>query len=125
MKYTLLELTQAVLSSMDSDEINSITDTVESQQVVQVIKTVYDDIISRAGLESNKAPFNLVPTTDPLAPVMMTKPDNIDRINFIKYNTQDVDDTAPVWADVHYLPFMDFVDFIHQYDLDETNVDSF
>src|SRR5882724_2847159 len=110
MKYTLLELTQAVLSSMDSDEINSINDSVESQQVVEVIKTVYDDIISRGDLESNKAPFNLTPSNDPSTPVLMTKPANIDHIHWIKYDSQDADDTAPVWVDMIYLQFMDFLD---------------
>jgi hypothetical protein len=125
MKYTLLELTQSVLSSMDSDEINSINDTVESQQVVEVIKTVYDDIISRGDLESNKAPFNLTPSGDPLKPVLMTKPENIDHVHWVKYNCMDSDDTDPVWRDMTYLPFMDFIDYMHQYHPTETDMSSF
>jgi len=125
MKYTLLELTQSVLSSMDSDEINSINDTVESQQVVEVIKTVYDDIISRGDLESNKTPFNLTASGDPTKPVLMTKPENIDHIHWIKYNTILFGDTDPTWTEMRYLPFMDFIDYMHQYNTTETNVATF
>lgn len=125
MKYTLLELTQAVLSSMDSDEVNSITDTVESQQVVEVIKTVYDDIISRGDLTTNKTPFNLTASTDPLKPIIMTKPEGIERIEWIKYDTQDLDDTIPHWTDLTYLPPVDFIDYMHSGNLEGDNIESF
>lgn len=125
MKYTLLELTQAVLSSMDSDEINSINDTPESLQVVEVIKTVYDDIITRGDLTTNKILFNLDASGDTSKPVLMTKPDNIDRIEWLKYDTQDADDTTPVWNLMTYLPVADFIDYIHSYNQDEDDVDSF
>lgn len=38
MKYTLLELTQRILESMNSDEVNSIGDTEESMTVANIIK---------------------------------------------------------------------------------------
>jgi len=125
MKYTLLELTQAVLSSMDSDEINSITDTPESQQVVAVLKTVYDHIISRGDLTSNKILFNLAASTDVNKPVLMTKPTNIDRMEWLKYNTVLAANTDPDWAEMVYLPVEDFMEYTHQYNLSETNVKSF
>lgn len=125
MKYTLLELTQAVLSSMDSDEINSITDSVESQQVVEVIKTVYDDIISRGDLTTNKTIFNLTASTDPLKPILMTKPENIERIEWVKYDTQDLDDTVPNWTNLTYLPPVDFIDYMHSGNLEGDDIESF
>lgn len=125
MKYTLLELTQSVLSSMDSDEINSISDSVESQQVVAIIKTVYDDIISRSDLMSNKIPFNLVPSGDAAKPVLMLKPEGIDRIEWLKYDCILLGGPNPVWKDMTYLPVETFVEHIHQYNPSETNVDTF
>ncbi len=125
MKYTLLELTQAVLSSMDSDEINSISDSVESQQVVEVIKTVYDDIISRGDLTTNKMVFNLEASTDPLKPILMTKPEGIERIEWIKYDTRGFEDTVPSWTNMTYLPPIDFIDYMHAHNQDDTNVETF
>ena len=125
MKYTLLELTQTVLSSMDSDEVNSINDTVESQQVVEVIKTVYDDIISRGDLTTNKTVFNLTASTNPLQPIIMSKPENIERIEWVKYDTRDVDDTTPNWTNLTYLPPVDFIDYMHSGNLEGTEIEDF
>lgn len=125
MKYTLLELTQAVLSSMDSDEISSINDTVESQQVVEVIKTVYDDIISRGDLQNNKVLGNLNPSNDITKPIVMSKPDTIDRIEWIKYDTRLVGDTVPAWVEMSYMRPGDFIDYMHQFNENESYVDAF
>lgn len=125
MQYTLLELTQDVLSSMDSDEINSISDTPESQQVVKVIKTVYDDIISRSDLVTNKTLFNLVASNDTDRPVLMSKPETIDRIEWLKYNAFTADDPEANWQYVVYLPPEDFIQITQQYNTLDTDVETF
>lgn len=110
---------------MDSDEINSISDTPESLQVVQILKTVYDDIISRGDLTSNKTLFNLTSSTTNTQPVLMTKPTNIDRMEWLKYNSILNLETDPAWAEMKYLPVEDFINYTHRYNISETNVDSF
>jgi hypothetical protein len=110
---------------MDSDEVTSINDTVESLQVVEVIKTVYDDIISRGDLTTNKTPFNLTASESVLQPILMTKPTNIERVEWIKYDTRDVDDTEANWTTLTYLPPVDFVDHMHSGNQSGTNVGTF
>lgn len=109
MRYTLLQLTQDVLSSIDGDEINSISDTTESLQVVTIIKTCYDDIQSRAELPIQKTLFNLTASGDATYPTLMTKPTTIDHIEWLKYNCVEDGDTDPVWKELTFLdiePFM-------------------
>ncbi len=125
MRYTLLELTQDILSSMDSDEINSISDTPESLQVVKVIKTVYDDIISRGDLQSNKTLFNFTPSNDTSKPVLMYKPDNIDRIEWLRYNTFLQGDTDAAWRDITFIPIEHFIEQMQMGNVTETNMESF
>jgi hypothetical protein len=125
MKYTLPELTQDVLSSLDSDEINSIGDTSESQQVVKVLKAVYDDIISRSDLVSNKTLFTLDASADVDKPVMMTKPETIDKIEYLRYNKVLDGDTDPVWTDLKYLPVRAFLEHVQQFSPSESDVDTF
>jgi len=125
MKYTLLELTQAVLSSMDGEEINSINDSIESQQVVEVIKTVYDDILSRGGILKNKAPFNLDASNDTTKPVLMSVPADIESIEWIKYDTRQATDTVPVWNTLTFMPLVDFIDYMHGFNQSETYVKTF
>jgi len=125
MKYTLLGIVQTVLSSMDSDEVNSINDTVESQQVVEIVKSVIDDIISRSDLNSNKTLFNLVASTDPTKPIVMTRPDGIDRVDWIKYDCQKLGDVVPNWVVIQYLPVDQFIDYMHQWNQNYTYVQQF
>lgn len=125
MKYTLLELVQAILSSTDGEEINSINDTVESQQIVEVLKTVYNDMITRGDIAAVKVPFTLTASGDNTKPVLMYKPDGIANIDYVKYNCETEDDTDPVWLTMSYLPISEFVDFTHQYRPSESNVDTF
>ena len=57
MKYTLLQLVQTIASSMDSDEVNSISDSTESLQIANIVRSVYYDLINRAKLPEH---FTLV-----------------------------------------------------------------
>ncbi len=82
---TLLQLVQSILSSMSSDEVNSIGDTTESMQVANIVETTYFNVINRAGLPDQCELFQLNPFTDSTQPVMMTRPDNISRMDWIKY----------------------------------------
>jgi hypothetical protein len=44
MKLTKLKIVQMVLSAIDSDDVSSISDTVESEQVAVLVDTIYDDL---------------------------------------------------------------------------------
>ncbi len=46
MKKTLLQIVQDILSDISSDEVNSITDTVESQQVAQIVRSTYESMMT-------------------------------------------------------------------------------
>jgi len=86
MKYTLLELVQLIASSMDSDEVNSITDSVEAQQIANVIQTTYFDIIGRANLPEHYDLVNLEGSGSAITPTLMFVPPTINEIRWIKYN---------------------------------------
>ena len=49
-KYTLLELTQAVLTSIGGDQVNSISDTTESTDVAETIRGLYNNITTATDL---------------------------------------------------------------------------
>ena len=46
MKKTLLELVQSILSDMDSEPVNSISDSIEAEQIASVIEDTYFNFIS-------------------------------------------------------------------------------
>ena len=46
MKSTLLQVVQSILSDMDSEDVNTISDTIEAQQVASVVEDTYFNIMS-------------------------------------------------------------------------------
>lgn len=119
MKLSLLELTQNILSALDSDEVNSISDTAEARQVAQVIRTAYFNIVSRANLTEHQQLFSL----DSSGFVIMTKPEHVSRIDWIKYNKFDGVDDNYVYVTI--LPLQQFLDMSHQLNSSDITVDSF
>src|SRR5882762_9586205 len=86
MKRTLLDLTQNILSALNSDEVNSIGDTVESAQVAEIIRTTYYNIMGRAELPEHEKLFNLASSTSSVTPTVMYRPlEGVVKINWIKY----------------------------------------
>lgn len=118
MKYTLLEMTQLILSSMDSDEVDSINDTTESLQVANVIRTAYFDMVTRSALPEDFSPFNLDASTS-ASPTKMSLPVNYANVDRILYNKETLTDTAQRWETVSYLSLPEFQR--RMYALDETD----
>lgn len=125
MKLTLLELVQEILSSMDSDEVNSITDTTESLQVAHVVKNCYFDLISRTKLPEHYTLFNLEASGDNTKPTLMSMPDSFSEAVWIKYNTETTTDTDINMVLMKYLTLEDFLNYIHQFSESDTNVGTF
>lgn len=94
-KMTLLELTQNILSAMDSDAVNSIGDTVESLQVAEVIVETYYELFSNVSSPSREGLIKLQGLSDTTRPNIMRIPDDVSSIKWIKYDGYDVDYVEP------------------------------
>lgn len=127
MKYTLLEMCQDVLSSMSSDEVNSISDTTESMQVATIIKQKYFDIINRVPLPEHEQLVQLDPSIDSTQPVLMYVPDGIADLKWLKYFDSDTSngDIPPGYIYLNILPSDQFIDMVNSFNPEETNVESF
>jgi hypothetical protein len=124
-KMTVLEMTQDILSDMDSDEVNSIGDTVESQQVGQILKTTYHEIIDGVDHWPHLATLvQLEASGDNNKPTHMRMPENLQRLNWIKYNKRKSTDTKDKYADVSYMEPEDFLSFINQRNSSDSDVTS-
>lgn len=85
MKMTLLEMTQNILSALDSDEVNSISDTIESLQVAYVIKETFDEQFNNIQVPELKGLIQIDGLGDVLKPNYMRVPDNVKDFHWIKY----------------------------------------
>lgn len=111
-KYTLLELTQSILSDMNSDEVNSVSDTIESLQVAQIVKDTYYEIITEGEWPHLKTLMQLSSSGDADKPTHMSMPDNVQKLELIKYNKRTSSDTVDKFSDVTYMEPEDFLSHI-------------
>lgn len=125
MKYTLLQLTQTILSRMDSDEINSIQDNQESLQVATNIRTTYFNLITRGQLPEHYDLFELIPTTDNDKPVVMYLPENITKLIWVKYDSFELNSDEPNLQNVEYSPLNQFLDRMYNRDATDPTVATF
>jgi len=149
VKYTNLQYVQSILSSLGSDEVNSVSDNAESLQVLECLKTTYFNIISRTDLPEHKQLVQLEPSLDPNMPVLMYIPDGIKKIEWLKYfnsNTLpnadnngfehdlNVDISSqggtiasppPGYEYVTILPVRQFIDMVNSFNPDNSDVASF
>lgn len=123
MKYTLLELTQRILGSMEADEVSTIGETQESNDVVEIIRECYYDIVGQLNLAEHEGIFRLNASGDNTKPVLMTVPENIARFDSLRYNSaEDIND--PIWTQLRFITNGEFWEMQSAMDVDDTDIDS-
>lgn len=112
MKYTLLELVQAILAALQSDEVNSINDTAESLQIAGIVKETYFEMVSELDLPEHYS-FIELDATDENTPTIMTLPEGVLALNWVKYDNQTTDDDGPVYKEVPFQELDTFLKIMH------------
>lgn len=123
---TVLDMTQTILSALNSDEVNSISDTTESMQIVNIIKNKYYDILDRGNLPEQQTLIQLTASGDNTKPTLMYVPTGVLRIDWIKYfDNNDNSTVVPGYKYVTMLPIDQFLNMIDSFNPEETNVGTF
>lgn len=121
---TLIDLVQRTLSAMDSDEVNSISDTIEATQVADVIRETYLDIVDEYDLESEHATFNLTASGTTARPTHMTIPEGYHSIEWLKYdNRSSSSATQRAYVDITFLEPKAFMDLTNSRNNDDSEND--
>lgn len=121
MKMTLLEMTQDILNDLDSDSVNSIADTVESEQVAQIIKTCYFEIIGNRNWPHLRKLFQLESSGTLQRPNYLRIPITLKEMEFFKYEVQK-DGGKIVQKEIKYKEPDDFLRFISTRSSTDPNV---
>lgn len=102
MKRTLLEMTQDILNEMDADNVNSISDTVESDQVVNIIKSCYYEMLSNRNWPFMRKLCQMEGVNDLTRPNYLKAPANLKEMVFFRYQVQKTEDDSPLLEDIEY-----------------------
>lgn len=123
-KMTLLQLVQNILNDLNSDSVNSITDTVESTQVAETIKSVYYDLINDNTLPETFNIGQLTALGDTTAPNYMLIPTDVLNIKWIKYDHHTTVDTTIDYREVKYVSVEEFINRTISRDSSASNIDT-
>lgn len=92
---TLLQMTQSILSALDSDPVDSIDETVEAVQVADLVKEAYFDLMSQRDWPFLFQLGNLTGLGDTSNPTKMFIPANYNKIKWVKYNKKEIEYITP------------------------------
>jgi hypothetical protein len=121
-KMTLLEIVQEIMSDMDSDEVNSINDTVESLQVARVVRSTYENVVTGREYPHKNTLLKLQASGDVSKPTHMKLPENVIELLSINYNKKKLADTKEKYSEVKYLTPEEFILKTNWRDTSATNV---
>lgn len=120
---TLLDIVQDILDSLDSDPVNSITDTEEALQIARIVISVYDEMVSNRMWPLHKTLDNLNSIGDNTRPTILSMPSDLIEVHWLKYNKRTATDTKDKFENVIYRTPEQFTDLCNGRASDATNVD--
>lgn len=115
-KLTLLDMVQDILNDLSADPVNSIDDTVESQQVAQIVKSTYFALMHVRNWRGNQQLLNLIASGDDSLPTHVTLPENLSELSFVNYDCRLQSDNRKVYRAVRYVYPDEFLRRQNQYD---------
>ncbi len=120
---TLLEITQNILSDMSGDQVDSITDTEEAEQVARIVISTFNAIVSRTEWPTHKKLLTLTPYADSSKPNFMKLPDNVKAVVSVFYDKHKLGETRKLYKEVKYKNPEDFLRYINVRNTDNANVE--
>jgi len=118
MTKTLLTIVQDILELMDSDEVDSISDTIEGDQIAKCIQLIYDQILTEYDLPQKSNVFGADATDDATNGLTrLILPSDKITLTTIRYDVRSAAGDAPSFVDI---PLISNEEFLRR----TTNLDS-
>lgn len=107
MKKSLLTIVQDILSDLDSEPVNSLSETLEAEQVATIVEHTFYDIIATRQVPEHKELIKIVPLSDSEFPTHFHYPDNVNKIEKIWYDISN--DSTLEYREVHWCDPVEFL----------------
>lgn len=121
MKKTLLEIVQDILNDLDSDSVNSISDTAESEQVASMVRSTYEKLIANRNWPHLRKLFQMEHVGDITKPNYLRAPEGLKELVFFKYECQKLDGKL-FQQEIKYMYPDEFLRYISGRNQDNDNV---
>lgn len=89
MKMTLLQIVQSILNDMDSEDVNSINDSMEATQVASIVRDTFYNITSTRNVPEHQELIKLTALSDTNFPTHFEYPTNTKQIFKVWYKNSD------------------------------------
>jgi hypothetical protein len=118
---TLLDVVQGILNKLDSDAVSSIGDTVEADQIADLVRQVYFDIIDEYSLPGQRILTTLEGLSDLTKPNVLKIPDNTSSLLTFEYDTRLTSEDAIRYTPVCYMLPAEFLRMVNQRNSNDTD----
>lgn len=95
-------MVQSILSDADGDDVNSITDTVESDQCARVVRDAFDQIVDQFDAHHYRTNVQLT-STGASTPNVMLRPEGFYNIEWIRYDRRTTAGGDPKYEIITFL----------------------
>lgn len=116
MKKSLIEIVKKILIAMDSESVNSITDTEEASMVADICETVFYNLVAERHIPEHEELLKLTAASDSNYPTHFNYPDGVSNVRKVWYQNKDGKYTEVV--------FVDPLEFLSKADTVESNYDT-
>ena len=121
MKKSLLEIVKDILSDMDSEDVNSIADTVEGIQVARIVEQTFYDLVAVREIPEHKSLIKLTSLSDADFPSHFVLQDRQTKLGTVWYDVSD--DNTYSYREIHWKDPEDFLRFTDRRQEDYTLVE--
>jgi hypothetical protein len=124
-RLTLLQIVQKTLEALNLDEVNSISDSPDAEQVAQIAQDAYYELLNQSDWPHTIRLGQLESLGDATKPNYLRIPDEVVRIDFIKYDATltDADDNPVDLIEIKDVKWLAPVEFLRLTQTRNTEVD--
>lgn len=121
-KMTLLDITQEILSDMNSDNVNSISDTTESMQVATMVRRTFYNLYNDRVWPSTSGLIMINSSADNTKPTHMILDENLIHMEWLKYDVRTDPAKSHNYKDIPYKHPDEFLTLVMGRDSTKGNV---